>query len=135
MLADAAVIADDSGLCVDCLDGRPGIYSARYAGEDATDEDRIAKLLSEIGDNTDRGARFVCAMAMVYPDGREIIVRGEVAGEIITEPRGTNGFGYDPVFVPCELDKTFAEATDEEKNNISHRKRALEQLYTKIKEL
>ena len=135
-LTDKAVIADDSGLCVDCLDGRPGIYSARYAGENATDADRIKKLLSEIGDSKNRDAKFVCAAAMVYPDGREIVVSGEVKGRIINEMRGDNGFGYDPVFVPDELDgRTFAEASDEEKNTISHRKRAFCELCEKIKKI
>lgn len=135
MLTDEAVIADDSGLCVNCLDGRPGIYSARYAGENASDADRVNKLLEEIGGAVDRRAKFVCAVAMIFPEGREITATGEVEGEITSEPRGENGFGYDPVFMPTELKKTFAEARDEEKNNISHRKRALERLYTKIKEL
>ncbi len=135
-LTDKAVIADDSGLCVDCLDGRPGIYSARYAGEKATDVDRIKKLLSEIGDSKNRDAKFVCAAAMVYPDGREIVVRGEGKGRIINEMRGDNGFGYDPIFVPDELDgRTFAEASDEEKNTISHRKRAFCELCEKIKKI
>lgn len=129
--ADKTVIADDSGLCVDCLDGRPGIYSARYAGEGATDEDRINKLLNEMADSDNRNAKFVCAVAMVYPDGRELVAHGEVFGKIISEPRGENGFGYDPVFMPDELDKTFAQASDEEKNNISHRKRALMSLREK----
>lgn len=130
-LTGEVVIADDSGLCVECLDGRPGIYSARYAGEGATDADRIKKLLDEMGNNKNRRAKFVCAVAMVYPDGRELTAIGEVCGNIIDEPKGENGFGYDPVFVPDELDKTFAQASNEEKNNISHRKRALMKLREK----
>lgn len=130
-LTDNAVIADDSGLCVECLDGRPGIYSARYAGEDASDSDRIEKLLSEMKSSQNRTAKFVCAVAMIYPDGRELTALGEVYGSITDKPIGKNGFGYDPVFVPDELGKTFAEASDEEKNNISHRKRALMKLKEK----
>lgn len=133
-LSGRLVIADDSGLCVDCLDGRPGIYSARYAGGDASDGDRVKKLLDEIGDSKNRDAKFVCAAAAVYPDGREIVVRGEVKGKIISEARGENGFGYDPVFVPCEDgERTFAEMTDAEKNKISHRRRAFYRLCEEMK--
>lgn len=135
MLTDEAVIADDSGLCVECLDGRPGIYSARYAGEEATDDENIKKLLEEMDGEENRSAKFVCSIAMIYPDGTELTSSGEVLGSITTEKRGTNGFGYDPVFVPEELGgKTFAESADEDKNEISHRKRALHALYEKIKD-
>lgn len=135
MLCDDYVLADDSGLCVDALNGRPGVYSARYAGEGADDSQKIEKLLDELRDKTDRKAKFVTDIAFIFPDGREIVTRGEVCGKITTEPRGKNGFGYDPVFFSTELCKTFAEAEPEEKNSISHRGRALKALYDKIKTL
>jgi len=134
MMCDEPVIADDSGLCVDMLDGNPGVFSARYAGENATDEDRINKILTELGDAKNRKAEFVSAVALVFPDGEEITATGEVAGTITTEPIGENGFGYDPIFYCNELKKTFAQATDEEKNQVSHRARALENLYAKLAE-
>lgn len=128
-LCDCPVLSDDSGLCVDALDGAPGIYSARYAGVDKTDEERCQKLLFEMKDKTNRTARFISAVALCYPDGRELTAEGRVEGEIGFEPVGKNGFGYDPIFISHELKKTFALATSEEKNSISHRKRALEKLY------
>lgn len=124
-LCDLAVIADDSGLCVDALGGAPGIYSARWAGEDASDSDRINKLLSELAQKTDRRAKFVSAVAFIFPDGDELTARGEVFGRICEKPCGCGGFGYDPVFFSDELGKTFAEASEEEKNKVSHRARAL----------
>ena len=133
MVTDDCVIADDSGLCVDALGGRPGVMSARYAGPDATDADRIEKLLGELKGETDRSAKFMCSSACIYPDGRELVAAGEVKGHILDEPRGENGFGYDPVFFSDELSKTFAEATNEEKNSVSHRGRALAAMYEKIK--
>ena len=132
MLTDDYVIADDSGLCVDALGGRPGVMSARYAGSGATDADRIEKLLGELNGETNRSAKFVCSIAFIYPDGRELVAMGEVKGHILDEPRGENGFGYDPVFFSDELSKTFAEATNEEKNSVSHRGRALAAMYEKI---
>lgn len=135
MLSDDYVLADDSGLCVDSLDGRPGVYSARYAGEGASDKEKIEKLLDELNDKTNRKAKFVTAIAFICPDGSEIVTKGEVCGKITTEPRGNNGFGYDPVFFSTEMGKTFAEAKQEEKNAISHRGRALKALYEKIKDL
>lgn len=135
MLADDIVLADDSGLCVDALDGRPGVFSARYAGENASDEDKINKLLNEMSGKTDRSAKFVTAMAAIFPDGREIITHGEVSGHILTKPEGENGFGYDPVFYCDELGKTFAQASGEEKNSVSHRGRALAAMYEKIKNI
>ncbi len=131
-LCDCAVLSDDSGLCVEALNGAPGIYSARYAGEGATDEERYIKLLSEMENKTNRKAKFVSAVAIVYPDGSELTAEGEVFGTLAYEPKGDNGFGYDPIFISDELNKTFGEATDEEKNSISHRKRALTNLYNKI---
>ncbi len=123
-------LADDSGLCVDALDGRPGIYSARYAGPGATDADRTAKLLAELAQvpQAERTAQFVCAICVAYPDGRFLEIEEACAGRILPAPRGENGFGYDPVFYVPELGKTFAEATDEEKNAISHRGKALRKL-------
>lgn len=130
---DSPVMADDSGLCVDALDGRPGVYSARYAGENATDEDRVNKLLCELSDKTNRGAEFVSAIAFVFPDGSEYTTIGKVRGSIMTKPQGNNGFGYDPVFFCDELGKGFAIATADEKNSVSHRGRALNAMYEKIK--
>lgn len=121
-------LADDSGLEVEALDGRPGVYSARYSGENATDKTNIEKLLDELGDNTHRKARFVCVLALVDPDGEEIVVEGFCEGEILTKPRGEGGFGYDPVFYLPEFEKTMAEIDPEIKNEISHRSEALSKL-------
>ena len=133
MLTDDYVIADDSGLCVEVLGGRPGVMSARYAGEGATDKEKINKLLGELDGVEDRSAKFCCCIAMIFPDGRELTAEGEVKGRILKEPRGENGFGYDPVFFSDELSKTFAEATNEEKNSVSHRGRALAAMYERMK--
>lgn len=133
MMCDNPVLADDSGLCVEALGGKPGIYSARYAGEGASDADKVNKLLSELDGVKNRGAKFVTSAAFIFPDGREITVSGEVHGTILTEPHGENGFGYDPVFYSDELKKTFAEASDDEKNSVSHRSRALAALCEKLK--
>ncbi len=121
-------IADDSGLMVDALGGAPGIYSARYAGENATDADLVKKLLGEMQDvpKEERGAAFVSVIAYVTPDGEEKTFRGECRGYIDFAPKGDNGFGYDPVFMVPAYGKTFAELEMEEKNVISHRGRALE---------
>lgn len=134
-LYNKITVADDSGLCVEALDGRPGVYSARYAGENATDEDRYKKLLDELRNEKDRAAKFVTAAAVVFPDGREAVVTGEVYGEITMEPKGKDGFGYDPVFFCPELGKTFGEASAAEKNSVSHRSRAMKRLYEKIQEM
>ena len=117
-------VADDSGLMVDALGGAPGVYSARYAGEDGNTEKNNAKLLAALqGVPQDkRTAHFVSVVACVFPDGREdIVVRGECPGEILTSPRGKTGFGYDPLFWYVPFGKTYAEMTAEEKNSISHR--------------
>ena len=127
-------LADDSGLCVDAMGGAPGIYSARYAGADANDLQRIEKLLEELKDEENRKAKFVSVIAMVFPDGNELTADGEVHGQIAKGVHGEGGFGYDPVFISDELGKTFGEATSEEKNSISHRARALDKMYQKIKE-
>lgn len=126
-LFGAPCLADDSGLCVDALDGRPGVYSARYA---PTNDERIAKLLGELaGVPTDRrGAAFVCAIALVWPDGRVIEVAGRCEGVITEAPRGTGGFGYDPVFLVPALGRTFAELQATEKNRMSHRALAVSRL-------
>ena len=120
-------LADDSGLEVDALDGAPGVHSARYAGSDASDADRIAKLLSAIKDVPDdeRTARFKCAVAVAEPGGGADVVIGVCDGAIIREPRGDSGFGYDPIFVPYGYDQTFAELGERVKNRISHRAKAL----------
>ncbi|MGN0622292.1 MAG: XTP/dITP diphosphatase [Porcipelethomonas sp.] len=123
-----AVIADDSGLTVDALNGAPGVYSHRFAGENATDDDRNAKLLSELDGVPDekRGAAFVCALCYIDENGEEHMFRGECRGKIGRELRGENGFGYDPLFMYGE--SSFAEIPAEEKNRISHRAEALKML-------
>ena len=123
-------IADDSGLSVDALDGAPGVYSARYAGghgDDAANNALLLKNLSHLP-VSERTARFVCCIALVYPDGREMTVRGETEGLIIDEARGNGGFGYDPYFYYQPFGKTFSELTAEEKNTISHRGKAIAKL-------
>ncbi len=127
-------LADDSGLCVEVLGGAPGIYSARYAGDDATDDERIEKLLNELSGEENRNAKFVSVIAVVFPDGREMTASGEVKGEISHKASGNGGFGYDPVFFSDELGKTFGEATADEKNEISHRARAIKKMYQMMKE-
>jgi len=130
-----AAIADDSGIEVYALDMAPGIYSARYAGEDATDEDRVIKLLSELEGKDDRRARFVCAAALCLPDGREAVCKGIIEGVVLQSPRGDGGFGYDPVFKPIGFDKTVAEMSGDEKNEISHRAKAFMALKETIEKL
>lgn len=121
-------LADDSGLAVDALGGRPGVYSARYAGEKATDGENIDKLLGKLGGVANRKARFICFLALVTPGGKETVVSGECEGVILTERRGSGGFGYDPVFYLPEYGKTMAEISPDLKNKISHRARAAETL-------
>lgn len=133
MICDEPVLADDSGLCVDALDGAPGVRSARYAGDGASDGDKINKLLLELGDNENRNAEFVTVAAFIFPDGRELTARGSVRGTITKTPSGSGGFGYDPIFYSPELGKTFGEASDEEKNSVSHRNRAIKNLYEKLR--
>lgn len=126
-------LADDSGLCVDALIGAPGIYSARYAGETATDKDNNKKLLKEMEGVKDRRAKFVCAIALV--SGKEVItVDGEVHGSITDGEMGIGGFGYDPLFYVSEFGKTFGELSSEIKNSMSHRARALEALKQRLLE-
>lgn len=131
-VAHTAVIADDSGLCVDALDGRPGVYSARYAGEDATDADRNRKLLAELEGIENRAAHFTCAIAYVDETGKARVFEGICPGTIGFEPKGEDGFGYDPLFLCGE--KTFGEMTAEEKDAVSHRGRANRMLETYLQQ-
>lgn len=123
-------IADDSGLMVEALNGEPGVRSARFAGEGASDAERNAKLLSMLRDVPPerRKAKFVCVVALAFPDGRIISFRGECEGYIADHPRGNHGFGYDPLFLVPEYGRTFAELGPEVKNRMSHRARALRKL-------
>jgi XTP/dITP diphosphohydrolase len=118
-------VADDSGIAAAALGGRPGVRSARYAGENATDEENLEKLLREVPED-DRRVSYVCALAYAEPGGRVHVVEGRCEGTLSTEPRGNGGFGYDPAFVPADRDdgRTMAELTPEEKDAISHRGRA-----------
>jgi len=130
-------VADDTGLSVCALGGAPGIYSARYAGGDCSYADNVRKLLDALRGETGRRRRaaFVTAAALVIPDDGEVCVLGEVRGEIVREPRGGEGFGYDPVFLSAEMGRTFAECTPEQKNAVSHRRRALEALRREMERL
>jgi len=130
-------LADDSGLEVDALGGEPGVLSARYAGEGASDTERINYLLARFEDVPEekRTARFRCVIAIAAPEGRVEVCSGECPGFITAEPRGYNGFGYDPVFYLPELSKTMAELTSEEKNKISHRARAAEEAREALKQI
>ena len=119
------VLADDSGLCVEALGGAPGVYSARYCGWHADDKSNRALLLKNMTDKTERSAYFCCAVALVYPDGREICAEGKTHGVILETEQGEGGFGYDPLFFSDDLQKSFGVATAEEKNGVSHRYRAL----------
>jgi XTP/dITP diphosphohydrolase len=125
-------IADDSGIEVAALDGRPGIHSARFAGDGASDEENLAKLLDEMKGATDRRAAYVCAIGLVEPGGERRLFEGRCEGRLIREPRGSGGFGYDPIFVPGDYargpERTMAELTPGEKDAISHRGRAAGQL-------
>jgi len=120
---DGLALADDSGICVDALDGAPGVFSARYAGEGASDEENLAKLLNEMDGvpEGNRGARFVCVLAVVSPQGEERAFEGQIEGVILRERRGEGGFGYDPVFRPVGRKRTTAEMSRSEKAVISHR--------------
>ncbi|MFB1052189.1 XTP/dITP diphosphatase [Paraliobacillus sp. JSM ZJ581] len=135
-LLNMPVLADDSGLEIDSLDGRPGVYSARYAGEDKDDTKNLHKVINEMEDVPDekRTARFVCVLAVARPGEETITKRGTCEGKITHEPIGTNGFGYDPIFQPEDMEKTMAELSSAEKNAISHRGNALKKLETWVKE-
>lgn len=128
------VIADDSGLCVNALGGQPGVYTARYAGENATDEEKIDKLLSELikSGSSDRSAYFECVICCCYPNGEYFFVHGRCDGTIGYAPRGTDGFGYDPIFF-VEGNKTFAELSGKQKDAMSHRGKALRELSEQLK--
>ena len=121
-------LADDSGLIVEVLGGAPGIHSARYAGENATDEQRYLKLLDDMEGKSNREAAFECVISIAVPTGPALTYEARCEGLIATEPAGSNGFGYDPVFFYTPLNKTFAQITREEKNRISHRGKALGEL-------
>lgn len=130
-------VADDSGLAVDALNGMPGIFSARWSGRHGDDAANLALLLGQLADVPDERltARFVCAAAVSSPDGRSRTVHGEMVGSLVREPRGSNGFGYDPIFLPTGLTRTSAELSDTEKDAISHRGQALAALVPVLREL
>lgn len=133
-LSGRASLADDSGLCVDALSGRPGIYSVRFAGEGATDRannDKLLALMQDIPEEK-RGATFVCVITLLLPDGSFLQARGECRGQVIRVPRGEKGFGYDPLFLPDGQEKTFAELDAASKNAISHRALALKDLQKQL---
>ena len=127
-------LADDSGLCVDALGGAPGVYSARYCGWHGDDKANRDLLLKNLANEQNRRAYFESAIALVYPDGREVVAQGRTHGAILFEEVGENGFGYDCLFFSDDLQKSFAVATAEEKNSVSHRYRALCELKTKLGE-
>ena len=125
-------IADDSGLCVDALNGAPGVYSARYGGPELDDAGRYKLLLENLRGQIDRRCRFVSAICCCFPNGDRVEARGECAGTLAYAPKGADGFGYDPIFFVPGLKKTFAELTAEEKNAISHRGNALKKFQTEL---
>ena len=127
-------LADDSGLCVEALNGAPGIYSARYCGRHGDDKANRALLLRNLQSETNRSAYFNCAVALVYPSGETLIAEGRTYGQILTEEQGDGGFGYDPIFQSDDLNKSFGIASAEEKNSVSHRFRALQALLQKWRE-
>lgn len=133
----AHAIGDDSGLCVDALDGRPGVHSARYAGPDASDQDRIDRLLTELGDSAEeaRNAHFVCHVCLADPDGKVLASFEQIChGQILNQAQGEGGFGYDPIFMPAQSDqsRSFAEMSAAEKDALSHRGKALGLLTTHL---
>ncbi|MGI8512804.1 MAG: RdgB/HAM1 family non-canonical purine NTP pyrophosphatase, partial [Solirubrobacteraceae bacterium] len=127
-------VADDSGIEASALAGAPGVYSARYAGEDATDEQNLAKLLNAVDPGGDTGVAYVCVLAYAEPDGREVLAEGHCEGTLTHHPRGVGGFGYDPAFVPADLygDRTMSELEPAEKDAISHRGRAARALLERL---
>ncbi len=135
-ITNLPTIADDSGLCVEYLGGAPGVYTARYAGEGATDDANIDKLLGALMGVPEekRGAYFACAIAVVFPDGEEKTFFGKCDGRILEERRGANGFGYDPIFFIPEYNMSMAEIPMEDKNKISHRSRALTEMMKGLKD-
>lgn len=131
-IANIPALSDDSGLCVDALNGAPGVHSARYSGTHGDDEKNIDTLLKNLDGVENRTARFVSAIVLYYPNGKTVVARGESTGKILYERKGNNGFGYDPVFYSNELQKSFGMATEEEKNSVSHRSKALKALLEKL---
>lgn len=131
-ISGCAALADDSGISAHALGGAPGVYSARFAGEHGNDEANNKLLLEKLSCKEDKGAHYTAAITLAYPDGREVCAEGYLYGNIIDTPRGNGGFGYDPLFVPDGETRTVAEMTDEEKNRISHRARALMALLEKL---
>ena len=123
-------VSDDSGLCVDALDGGPGVYSARFGGENTSDSEKNQKMLEILKDvkKEDRKAHFVSVVSIAFPNGKIHSFRGEIEGEILFEAQGNNGFGYNPIFYSYELGKSFGEADDEERKSVSHRARAFRKL-------
>ncbi len=134
-LSKKDAIADDSGLSVQALGGQPGVYSARFSGENATDKENNKKLLSMLEGVSDRSAKFVSVVSLVFSDGKKISVRGECSGKIGYEEKGNNGFGYDPLFIVDGYDKTFGELDSEIKNEISHRANALKKLKKELEKI
>ena len=132
-ITGCAALADDSGICVDALGGEPGIYSARFSG--GTDEDNNNLLLEKLADKEDKSAHYTCAMALCSPEGELTLAEGYMYGTITANRRGERGFGYDPLFIPTGETRTVAEMTDEEKNAISHRGKALELLLEKLNQI
>ena len=131
-ISGECALADDSGICVDALGGAPGVYSARYAGEHGRDDKNNELLLENLRDKDDRSAHYTAAIALVYPDGREVVAEGYMYGKIIHAPRGNGGFGYDPLFVMDGEERTVAQMSAEEKNAVSHRANALAELLKKL---
>lgn len=133
-LTGLPALADDSGIAIDALGGAPGVYSARWSGVHGDDGANIAKVLEELADvpESDRGAQFVCVIALAMPDGRHVTVRGEVEGRVRTAPVGEYGFGYDPIFQPAGFQITTAQMDPKTKDSISHRGKALRQIAPKI---
>ncbi len=121
-------MADDSGLCVEALDGAPGVWSARYAGENATDADNVNKMLNDLKDKDNRNAAFKCVISIAVPTGAALTYEGECQGVITKKPVGDNGFGYDPLFFYPEFNKTFAQLSIQEKGRVSHRGKALKEI-------
>ena len=131
-ISGCCAIADDSGICVDALDGAPGIYSARFSGEHGNDEANNALLLEKLKDKDNRSAHYTCAIALCYPDGKTVCAEGIFEGVIAETPAGNGGFGYDPLFYLPEYGCTSAQISPEEKNRISHRAKALRAIVEKL---
>ena len=125
--------ADDSGICANALNGAPGVFSARYSGDDATDESNLQKLVSELKDHTDKSGYYKAVICLIW-NGEPYFFEGICEGQLLSEPRGEGGFGYDPIFVPTGYDKTFAELPAEVKHEVSHRGKAIRKMVAFIKE-